>query len=66
MAGVDWRSEDGSDNLGKAGMPYARSVPTQIGVNKDLPKAEDVFDALLKRQEHDVCLCQSNLCIQIH
>jgi hypothetical protein len=56
MTGVHWRSEDGSDNLGKAGMPYARSV-LKTEIDFDL-KAEDVFDLLLRRKKDDVCVYQ--------
>lgn len=53
-----YRSADGSNyntlfpNLGKAGMPYARSVPsTTIPPRSALPDAGLLFDTLLKRDK---------------
>lgn len=59
-AGVNYtyRPADGSyynpftPSLGKAGMPYARSVPTRITVPvSHLPDAATVFDTLLRRDQ---------------
>jgi hypothetical protein len=51
-----YRSFDGSDynplypNLGKAGTPYARTVPsTNVTPTKSLPDPELIFDTLLRR-----------------
>ncbi|KAH9842416.1 heme peroxidase [Rhodofomes roseus] len=53
-----FRSADGSNynvhmpTLGMAGMPYVRNVPSTSGtLNKSLPKAEAIFDELLKRDD---------------
>jgi hypothetical protein len=53
-----YRSADGSDynplmpSMGKAGSPYARSVPSLRCLSTDtLPSADLVFDKLLKREE---------------
>lgn len=52
LSGFDFRSTTGADNLGKAGMPYARTVPV-VKQDKKPPSAEDVFDRLLKRDTKD-------------
>jgi len=49
MAGVEWRSLDGSDNLGKAGMPYGRSVISER-IKKEYPDSDEVFRKLLQRR----------------
>ena len=54
MTGVHWRSEDSSDNLGKAGMPYYVHSVLKTEIDFDL-KAEVVFDLLL-RHKKDVCV----------
>ena len=52
LAGFDFRSTTGADNLGKAGMPYARTVLSgpRTGVP---PDAQKVFDTLMKREIKD-------------
>ncbi|KAG1733869.1 heme peroxidase [Suillus paluster] len=55
-----FRSADGSDysfstpNLGQAGQPYARSVPsTHIPSRYPLPDPGEIFDTLLLRRQND-------------
>lgn len=55
-----FRSADGSNysmsapNLGQAGQPYARSVPsTHVPSRHPLPDPGDVFDILLRRRQDD-------------
>ncbi|KAG2068642.1 heme peroxidase [Suillus decipiens] len=55
-----FRSADGSNysmsapNLGQAGQPYARSVPsTHVSLRHPLPDLGDVFDILLRRRQDD-------------
>ena len=51
-----YRSADGADNsilhpqLGKAGLPYAKSVPGKAGIHGARPDPGDLFD------------CRSSLC----
>jgi len=52
-----YRRHDGGANnpwnpeMGKAGAPYSRSVPPLKPKGPDLPDVEDVYEALLKRDE---------------
>ncbi|KAG1740940.1 heme peroxidase [Suillus lakei] len=55
-----FRSADGSNysmstsNLGQAGQPYARSVPsTHVSSHHPLPDPGEVFDTLLRRSQND-------------
>lgn len=55
-----FRSADGSNyamsvpNLGQAGQPYARSVPsTHVSSCHPLPDPGEVFDTLLRRRQND-------------
>ncbi|KAG2127995.1 heme peroxidase [Suillus clintonianus] len=55
-----FRSADGSNysifapNLGQAGQPYARSVPsTHVPLRHPLPNPGEVFDTLLRRRQND-------------
>ncbi|KIY52209.1 heme peroxidase [Fistulina hepatica ATCC 64428] len=55
-----YRSANGSNyntlfpSMGQAGMPYARSVPSQnVTPLQNLPEASVVFDALLRRKEFE-------------
>ncbi|KAG1883750.1 heme peroxidase [Suillus subluteus] len=55
-----FRSADGSNysmsapNLGQAGQPYARSVPsTHVSSRHPLPDPGEVFDTLLRRPQND-------------
>lgn len=50
MAGVDWRSADGSDNLGRSNMPYSRSVPVAENPDRMYPDENEVFKRLMLRQ----------------
>jgi hypothetical protein len=49
LAGQDFRTADGADRLGAAGMPYARSVIPRTNP-KEYPDAEEVFNKLMLRQ----------------
>lgn len=53
LTGIEFRSADGSDGLGKTGSVYARSVPHQISPSKRYPPAHEVFKQLLQREEQD-------------
>jgi len=52
-----YRRHDGGNNnpwqpeMGKAGTPYSRSVPPVKPKGPELPNVEDVYEALLKRDE---------------
>ncbi|MCJ1476683.1 hypothetical protein MMC13_005351 [Lambiella insularis] len=52
-----YRSADGADNnifhpqLGKAGLPYAKSVPGKTGIHGARPDPGDLFDLLLARKD---------------
>jgi hypothetical protein len=52
LSGFDFRSATGADNLGKSGMPYARTVKAKPRTGK-LPNAQQGFDALMKRETKD-------------
>lgn len=61
LTGIEFRSADGSDGLGKAGSVYARSVE-QRGENLTMfPEARVVFEKLMRRRDeaegggHIVC-----------
>lgn len=57
LTGIEFRSADGSDGLGKAGSVYARTVPvdsTKTVPVKDLPAADMVFKLLMQRREEKV------------
>ena len=51
------READGSHNnpflpdLGKAGMPYARTTPNMHPFPENLPEVGDIFDALMRRDK---------------
>ena len=53
LSGFDFWSSTGADNLGKAGMPYARTVPVPVERTAVLPPAQEVFDRLMKRDTKD-------------
>ncbi|KAF8161961.1 heme peroxidase [Mycena galopus ATCC 62051] len=51
LTGIEFRSADGSDGLGKTGSVYARSAPLHSITSYEPPRAEDVFKKLLQRKE---------------
>jgi hypothetical protein len=53
LTGIEFRSADGSDDLGKAGSIYARTVKYSekpANYYNTLPSATKIFDDLLKRK----------------
>ncbi|KAJ6559652.1 heme peroxidase [Mycena capillaripes] len=51
--GIEFRSADGSDGLGKTGSVYARSAPPHVPSSNGYPPAHEVFKQLLQREEQD-------------
>ncbi|KAJ7333372.1 heme peroxidase [Mycena albidolilacea] len=53
LTGIEFRSADGSDGLGKTGSVYARSALPHVPPSSGYPPAHEVFKQLLQREEQD-------------